>query len=88
MSFIGFKQATKGKRPISEKIIRGALYAVIAGALAFVLSEPTDKWLESLGISLQRELIVTLLFIFIAIIITTGLLGHMSRFYVRRGLNG
>ena len=82
---IGFKQVTKGKRPYSEKIIRGALYAIIAGALAFVLSEPADKWLESLGVSLQRELIVMMLFIFIAIVITTGLLGNMSRFYLRRG---
>ena len=77
----------KRKAPLSEKIIQAALYSILAGVIAVFLREPVDGIIMEMGIPFRGELLTTMISIFIAIFLTTILLGLMARHYARRGMN-
>jgi predicted PurR-regulated permease PerM len=83
----GVRMVIMRKVPLSEKIIQAALYSVLAGIIAVFLKEPVDGWIEELGIPFRSDLLTTMVSIFIAIFLTTILLGLMARHYTRRGIN-
>lgn len=83
----GARMILKRKAPISEKIIQAALYSVLAAVIAVFLREPVDGWISEIGIPFRGELLTTMISIFIAILITTILLGFMARHYIGRGVN-
>jgi predicted PurR-regulated permease PerM len=87
MATSGVRMVIMRKAPLSEKIIQAALYAVLAGVIAVFLKEPVDGWIAELGIPFRSDLLTTMVSIFIAIFLTTLLLGLMARHYTRRGVN-
>ena len=86
MSTGGARMIITRKVPMSEKIIQAALYSILAGVIAVFLKEPVDGWISEIGIPFRGELLTTMISIFIAIFITTILLGLMARHYTRRGI--
>ena len=83
----GARMILKRKAPLSEKIIQAALYSVLAGVIAVFLKEPVEEIIVEMGIPFRGELLTTIVAIFIAIFLTTLLLGLMARHYTRRGVN-
>jgi len=83
----GARMVIMRKAPLSEKLIQAALYSVLAGIIAVFLKEPVDEWIIELGIPFRSDLLTTMVSIFIAIFLTTILLGLMARHYTRRGVN-
>lgn len=87
MSTGGARMVIMRKVPLSEKIIQAALYSIFAGVIAVFLREPVDAAISEMGIPFRGELLTTMISIFIAIFLTTLLLGLMARHYTRRGIN-
>lgn len=86
MATAGARMVIMRKAPISEKIIQAALYSIFAGVIAVFLREPVDGIISEMGIPFRGELLTTMISIFIAIFLTTILLGLMARHYTRRGV--
>ena len=85
MSTAGARMVIMRKAPISEKIIQAALYSIFAGVIAVFLREPVNEWIMEMNIPFRSELLTTMISIFIAIFITTILLGFMARHYLHKG---
>lgn len=83
----GARMIITRKTPLSEKLIQAALYSILAGVIAVFLREPVDEIISGMGIPFRSELLTTMISIFIAIFLTTILLGLMARHYTRRGIN-
>ena len=81
----GARMIIKRKAPLSEKIIQAALYSILAGVIAVFLRNPVDEIIVEMNIPFRGELLTTMISIFIAIILTTILLGFMARHYARSG---
>lgn len=85
MATAGARMVIKRKAPLSEKIIQAALYSILAGVIAVFLRNPVDEIILGMNIPFRGELLTTMISIFIAIILTTILLGFMARHYARSG---
>lgn len=83
----GARMIITRKAPLSEKLIQAALYSILAGVIAVLLRESVDEIISEMGIPFRSELLTTMISIFIAIFLTTILLGLMARHYTRRGVS-
>ena len=75
------------KTPLAERVIQLSLYAIIAGGIAYYLSEYINDLMIMWGIPMQGETFITFISIVVGLLITTVLLFFMKRAYIKKGMS-